>query len=241
MVAEALHDWLPHVIQAVDPWMSDSDIAPGDRWSMSLAKQLEDAHFGIICLTPDNLKAPWIHFEAGALSKIVERSHVCPYLFDLESKNVEYPLAQFQSVMSDKYGTKKLVYAINDSLENVRKLSEKTLDATFNAFWQDLDNKLRAIPEPQDVQESERDIEDMLGEMLELLRAQSSKISDLMILRNMIAHDPNSVKNITNLQDLRSRHSYSHSAGQTAYVGVAPTCEYSSPSSPPRDEDETSD
>jgi len=242
MVAEALRDWLPYVIQAAEPWMSDSDIAPGDRWSVSLADQLEDAHFGIICLTPDNLKAPWLHFEAGALSKIVEKSHVCPYLFDLESKNVEYPLALFQSIKSDKDGTKRLVRAVNDALENEPKLSEKKLDETFDVFWQKLDDKLRAIPEPQEVQESERESEDMLEEMLELLRAQSSKISDLMILRNILAHyyDPNRARNITNLKD-PSAHGRTHTIVREDYIGVIPSSEHAHRTFPPHDEDGTSE
>ena len=72
-IAEALREWLPDVIQAVKPWLSAEDIDKGARWSSDLAHELEDAHVGVICLTPENLEEPWIHFEAGALSKTTRK------------------------------------------------------------------------------------------------------------------------------------------------------------------------
>jgi hypothetical protein len=75
-VATALHDWLPSVIQILEPWMSDEDIEMGSRWGPELDKQLSEANFGIICLTPESLTAVYIHYEAGALSKIINESHV---------------------------------------------------------------------------------------------------------------------------------------------------------------------
>ena len=68
-VAVALKDWLPLVLEGVDPWVSDKDISAGERWAQSVAGELESANFGIICITPENLNADWILFESGALSK----------------------------------------------------------------------------------------------------------------------------------------------------------------------------
>src|SRR5260370_28578273 len=66
-LAHALREWLPTVIQAVEPWMSESDIDRGARWSEEIVAQLEVARVGIICITPDNVSSPSLHFEAGAL------------------------------------------------------------------------------------------------------------------------------------------------------------------------------
>lgn len=49
-VAAALHDWFPNVIQSLEPWMSDSDIAKGSGWNAEISKNLESAKIGIVCL-----------------------------------------------------------------------------------------------------------------------------------------------------------------------------------------------
>lgn len=71
-VASKLREWLPDVIQNIEPWMSRHDIKAGERWDKELSGELNDSKFGIICLTSDNYDAPWILFEAGALSKTID-------------------------------------------------------------------------------------------------------------------------------------------------------------------------
>lgn len=79
-VADALRDWLPAVLQSVKPWMS-ADIKKGTRGQTTISDKLDKVKVGIVCLTPENLQEPWILFEAGALSKAVDKnSYVCTYL-----------------------------------------------------------------------------------------------------------------------------------------------------------------
>ena len=59
--AQILREWIPSVIQAVDPYLSSEDIDKGARWSTDIAKELEASGFGILCITEDNLAAPWIN------------------------------------------------------------------------------------------------------------------------------------------------------------------------------------
>ena len=75
IVAEALRDWLPAVIQSVKPWVSSKDIDKGSRSFAEIQAQLKDAQFGIACLTPENLTEMWIHFESGAVAKAVGNDH----------------------------------------------------------------------------------------------------------------------------------------------------------------------
>ena len=96
-VADALKLWLPRVLQGLDVWMSDHDIRPGERWERQLGGQLEQSSFGVVCLTPENLKSAWLIFEAGALSKAITESRVAPYRFGLKTSDVGPPLAQFQA------------------------------------------------------------------------------------------------------------------------------------------------
>jgi hypothetical protein len=83
-VARALHDWLPDIVQYVEPWMSHEDIQAGARWSPEINDQLSQTKFGIICLTPENQHKPWLAFEAGALAKTVDDAYVVPYLIDMD-------------------------------------------------------------------------------------------------------------------------------------------------------------
>ena len=57
-MANALREWLPNLIQTIQPWMSDSDIDKGARWSSDIVSKLDESVVGIIYLTPENLEAP---------------------------------------------------------------------------------------------------------------------------------------------------------------------------------------
>lgn len=57
-VAMIFREWLPSVIQSLEPYVSSEDIDKGARWSSDIAKELEDSTFGILCVTKDNLHAP---------------------------------------------------------------------------------------------------------------------------------------------------------------------------------------
>lgn len=56
-VAEALHSWLPKVIQSSRPWLSTQDIEKGTRGLSEMSNALNGMGFGISCLTPENLQA----------------------------------------------------------------------------------------------------------------------------------------------------------------------------------------
>ena len=75
-VALVFRDWLPSVIQEIVPYVSSEDIDKGARWSTDIAKELSDSKFGILCVTRDNINAPWLTFEAGALSKTMDKAFV---------------------------------------------------------------------------------------------------------------------------------------------------------------------
>src|SRR6266496_298763 len=112
-VATALQHWIPRVIQSASPWLSSGSIDPGARWSEEVASALEDIECGVLCLTAENLSAPWILFEAGALSKSVSKSRIIPYLVGVDPTQLQGPLAQFQAVSADKGGTFDLLAGIN--------------------------------------------------------------------------------------------------------------------------------
>ena len=193
-MADALRDWLPNILQAAEPWSSSSDIDAGARWTPALDKQLQETQLGVLCLTAENLNAPWILFESGALSKTIDKIKVCPYLLALEPTDITGPLAQFQAVKADENGTKKLLQTINSTLGE-HALSEDRLSKIFYVFWPHLEEVLSSIPDvPQENKEPKRSLEDMVEEILRTVRDHSSMLSrSQSILGNGIPIDGNEV------------------------------------------------
>ncbi len=96
-VALLLKRWLPSVLQYVDePFVSSKDIEKGTAWFGDISKRLNESDFGIICLTSENLKSEWIHFEAGAIANKFQGSRIPGLLVNVRHSDVEPPLSQFQ-------------------------------------------------------------------------------------------------------------------------------------------------
>jgi hypothetical protein len=144
-IAEALRDWLPDVLPGTKPWMSGSDIYAGSRWSQEIADILGTCDVGIICLTRDNLRAPWLLFESGAISKAPKASLVCTYLAGISAEQLTGPLSQFQSSIADENGTRKVITAINQQLQQPEP--QERVDKRFNAFWPDFQKKITSLPD----------------------------------------------------------------------------------------------
>ena len=67
-IAELIKKWLPCFIQAAEIFFSPEDIEKGENWDSKISKELSECKYGIICLTAENVTAPWINFEAGAIA-----------------------------------------------------------------------------------------------------------------------------------------------------------------------------
>lgn len=182
-VAMVFRDWLPSVIQEITPYVSSEDIDKGARWSTDIAKELEDSTFGILCVTKENINAPWLTFEAGALSKTMDKSFVSPFLFDIKRSAVDGPILQFQSTIFEKEDVQKLVKTLNKACgEN--GLSDERLGKAFNVWYPTLESDLRAITEQGGEDESIQngqpdtapDNKDILEEILELSRINQKLI-----------------------------------------------------------------
>jgi len=170
VIAEALYNWLPTIIQQLEPWMSEHDIDKGTRGISAIAQQLEQTQFGITSLTSENLNAPWLLFEAGALSKSQDQSRVWTFLYQMEHTDVRGPLAQFQHMKAERNDIRELLRAINVA-QGAPLVSDQQLDVAFNRGWQELEQQLQAVPNVE-TGHPERSEKDMIKEILELMRAQ---------------------------------------------------------------------
>ena len=174
-VAQIFREWLPSVIQSIEPYVSSEDIDKGARWSTDIAKELEDSTFGILCVTKDNLEAPWLSFEAGALSKTMEKAFVNPFLFDIKRSEVKGPILQFQSTIFEKDDIKKMVKTLNKACGDA-SISETRLDKSFDVWYPTLEEELNKLKKDKDTIDENKEIKDsvhsseMLEEILELSR-----------------------------------------------------------------------
>ena len=152
----------------------------GSLWFGEINDQLKDTTVGIICLTQENKTRPWILFEAGALAKGLSTSRVCTLLIDLEPRDIEDPLAQFNHTLPTKESIHALVKTLNNAL-GATGLDMRVLDQVFETYWQQFSDRFEAILEETISTEptKPRPKEDMLGEILENTRLMSSRIRKL--------------------------------------------------------------
>jgi hypothetical protein len=180
-VATTFREWIPSVIQSIVPYVSSEDIDKGARWSTDIAKELEDSTFGILCVTKENINASWLNFEAGALSKTMDKSFVSPFLFDIKRSEVDGPILQFQSTIFEKEDIKKLVYSLNKACKE-GQLADARLEKIFNILYPSLESELTKIKDVKDEQPSgeeklpSEDNSEILEEILELTRMNQKLI-----------------------------------------------------------------
>lgn len=177
-IAEELRDWLPIIVQSLEPFISTQDVPIGGRGLNVLASQLQDCSFGILCLTQENKQGQWIHFEAGALSKVIEASRVVPLLLDMKISDLTGPLVQFQAIaIEDREGVFALIKALAE--QSLPPIAESRIRRLFDAFWPELEAKVSQLKDAttselkQDVR-SEREI---LEEILLISRSTERQVT----------------------------------------------------------------
>ncbi len=173
-MASALAEWLPQVIQSIRPFFSSESIRKGVSWSEAIGAQLEATDFGILCLTPDNLKAEWILFEAGALSKKGKNAHVVPIITArMAPSDLTPPLSIFQATTTAKADMARLMKTINGAISE-GALEESMLSRSFERWWPDLEAKFEEAAAQGSAGKpvvSRRPSEDMIEEILGLTRS----------------------------------------------------------------------
>ena len=196
--AELLANWLPTVLQSIQPWFSASDIRVGSRWINELTYQLNESKVGIICLTPENLKAPWLLFEAGALSKNIENSFIIPYLIGFKPSELSGPLVQFQSVTTSKEENYKLLQTLNRLSDN--SVNEEILKRTFEVWWPSFESKIKKLE-----QTIEPSYEDYKVENIETTSKTSDIPDSTLILLKEIVEKLSSVSKEEKIQQKKDR------------------------------------
>ncbi|HMG74007.1 MAG TPA: TIR domain-containing protein [Pyrinomonadaceae bacterium] len=143
-VADALNELLPRVIRTIEPFYSPK-IEKGKKWSSEIQSALKATRFGIVCLTPDNLNSPWLHYEAGALSK-TQGALLWTFLHKVKHEDVPSPLGEFQHTVARKDEVLDLLKTINAQLKKAtrRPLNDRLLTEKFERDWPQMEKRLEA-------------------------------------------------------------------------------------------------
>ncbi|MFD3843531.1 toll/interleukin-1 receptor domain-containing protein [Streptomyces sp. NPDC058642] len=181
-----LRDQLPNFNHLFELFVSSEDIAKGDRGYEAIAAQLAGSHYGIVCVTPENRRTPWINYEAGALSREVGKPRVAPFLLlgTTVTDLVGTPLTQFQATPADvPKEVLKLIKTINGLCDE--SVEEKRIDDRFEKYWPELKQGLADIArnakeaENSPVPPPRPSASEIQDQMLSLLRQQVDRISSL--------------------------------------------------------------
>jgi hypothetical protein len=175
-VADYLYDWLRKLPLPIEPWVSGAAIEPGTRWTKELSDALDGTDFGILCLTPENQDEPWICFEAGALSKAIEKAHVVPYLISMRPTELKHPLQQFHALQGNKEDTWRLISAIHRATGDQTR-TEKDLIEVFDKWWPDLEQVI--MNAQSDVHPSPEPKQPDLGQILAAIERISAVVESL--------------------------------------------------------------
>lgn len=218
-IAKELSEWLPSIIQSIEVFYSPDDIKKGENWDSRLTNELQDSKYGIVCLTPENVLAPWIHFEAGALSKTLD-SRVSALMINVVTSDIQGPLSRFQATKLEKVDFYQLLVSINEVADS--PINEKVLQKSFDAIWDKMYENINNIVKVSEkrgekVSQQNKDGNTILEEILQLIRKQDAILSNPekllpidyfdYVSRN-IAVPKNRLEDIINRISIELRHMY---------------------------------
>jgi hypothetical protein len=97
---------------------------------------------------------------------------------ELEPQDVVSPLGMFQATKAHKEDILKLVRTINVAVSE-EPVPEKDLDEIFGAMWPKFAKILETLPAPEETAPSKRSVEDMVAEILDIVRTDPNRGSIL--------------------------------------------------------------
>ena len=170
----------------IDVFMSAHVIGSGIRWSQKLSFELEQSNYGIVCFSPGNINAPWLLFEAGAISKLGD-SAVCGLLLSsLKQTDISGPLSQFQNRRFTEGDFYQLLSDINNKLKAPK--NKDNLKLLFAAFWPKIDSEYQLLLDKNKsgvAPQRERTERELLEELLFRVRSLEYESSNKILIEDL--------------------------------------------------------
>jgi hypothetical protein len=180
-----VREWLLRVLQYSEPFVSSEDINKGAQWLMTISDELRDTSEGIVCVTPGNVEAPWLNYEAGALAKTTGQTAVRTLLLGLGAGDLPagVPLSNFQHTKAlDESEMWSLIQSIHDRHSNVEPKSIERVRWAFDQAWPELKDRLQKIDLNDSgaiVTESETGEEGLIRDVLQEVKGISIAVAAL--------------------------------------------------------------
>jgi hypothetical protein len=209
-VAGIFSEWVKNVLQGATTWSSNADIDKGSIWFNEIAGSLADTTAGVLCLTRQNRNAPWVLFEAGALSKGLSSSRVCPLLIDLQVSELSPPLSQLNCTLPHREDMLKLIKGIN-KFSGEKSLDEKRAERAFEKWWPEFegDFKKALVSQTTQAEPSKREQNEVLDEILQIVLSVQKTVQERpsitreyeqivgeVLRRNLIARSPEELEHV---------------------------------------------
>lgn len=175
-VAKSLRTGIKSVFDKIVPFVSDVDIEAGSRGLQVIEDALQGSGFGIIVVTPDNMEAPWLNFEAGALSKALgdAENRVVPLLIGFTTiSQLTGPLSQFQARIASTSTIRGLLHDLAEQVGVEREIVDIRMDSWVSSFMEVVEASATAGSDTP----PRRSSEDVLDELLDLVRSLRRDIS----------------------------------------------------------------
>ena len=170
-IAPALKNFIQDVL-GIDGIFLSKEIDSGRRWSSEIASALETCDAGLIVVTSENKEAPWLNFEAGAISKRIDDANVIPLLWDISVGEIaNTPLNQFQC----KSFIRNDIRFVVENLVKLWDLSPESVDRRFDAMWPNFEAQLKQVPNQSSDPAGSPTIEDVFS----LIQRLGSRLSDI--------------------------------------------------------------
>jgi hypothetical protein len=109
---------------------------------MEIPQRLESCNAGLVLVTHENSHEPWLHFEAGALSKHIDESRVVPLLCGATVGDIQgTPLSLFQAkaLIHDDFLSICLSFGV------VFEIPEDTVRRRFEKSWPELEQAVARV------------------------------------------------------------------------------------------------
>jgi hypothetical protein len=175
-IGKGFRDFLPDVVNAVEPFISGSDIDKGSRWGDVLAGTLQDSSCAIVCLTPESLRSIWVAFETGAVSRAAggpdaARSRIWTYLNGLDARELQLsPFAEYQATAATEQDTCRLIRSINQLSPDA--VSAETLQRRFDGvFWPQFSKVIETVQRTSPTKIGKESEPDVIPEILRTVRS----------------------------------------------------------------------